>query len=57
MFKMELQNMATIITTFFLKVTNKDKSVHAAMSKHDIEDWHGSLWNWNVDLTNERWEV
>lgn len=35
---MELQNMATIITTFFLQVTNKDKSVHVAMSKHDIED-------------------
>jgi len=29
--------MAAIITTFFLKVTNKDKNVHEAMLKHDIE--------------------
>jgi hypothetical protein len=40
---MELQNMVVIITTFFLKVTNKDKSVHEAMSEHDIEAEHGSL--------------
>jgi hypothetical protein len=37
MFKLELQKMADIITTLFFKVTNKDKSVHEAMPKHDIE--------------------
>jgi hypothetical protein len=37
MFKMELQKMVVIITTLFLKVTNKDKNVHEAVSKHDIE--------------------
>jgi hypothetical protein len=37
MFKMELQKMVAIITTLLLKVTNKDKNMHEAMSKHDIE--------------------